>query len=270
MWIKTKKNFFSVFIILVLSSFFSVACSKSNNTEKLKNNSNQQEVDALFKKAQNLFDQDKNDDAYKIFKQLADQGDTKAQNALGNGYQHGFWGETDLKQAKYWFSKAADQNYVGGIHNLGMLEFLQGNYKQALPYFEKAASMNHADSINLLGVYHQEGIVFQQDHKKALEYFSQAIDIDANNASALFNIGQAYYYGEGVEQDYTKAFVWLTKSASQDYSLAQIQLAEMYFSGKAVPKNVQKAIEMVKPLAELGDPKAQENLKWYIEHPNEY
>ena len=44
----------------------------------------------------------------------------------------------------------------------------------------------------------------------------------------------------------------------------------MYFSGKAVPKNVQKAIEMVKPFAELGDPKAQENLKWYIEHPNEY
>ena len=66
MWIKTKKNFFSIFIILVLSSFFSVACSNSTNTEKLQNNSNQQEVDALFKKAQNLFDQDKNDDAYKI------------------------------------------------------------------------------------------------------------------------------------------------------------------------------------------------------------
>ena len=268
MWIKTKKNFFSIFIILVLSSFFSVACSNSTNTEKLQNNSNQQEVDALFKKAQNLFDQDKNDDAYKIFKQLADQGDTKAQNALGNGYQHGFWGEVDLEKAKYWYHKAADQNYAGGIHNLGMLEFLQGNYKQALPYFEKGASLNSSESMTLLGAYYSEGILFEQDYQKALEYYYKAIDIDANNSSAQFNIGQAYYYGEGVEQDYKKAFEWLVKSAKQDYSLAQIQLAEMYFSGKGVRKDVTKAIEIIKPLAELGDEKAQSNLKWYIDHPN--
>lgn len=268
MLIKMKKNIIFVFLTLFMSSPLLVACSNSTNIEKLKNNSNQQEVDTLFKKAQNLFDQDKYDDAYKIFKQLADQGDAKAQNALGNGYQHGFWGEIDLKQAKYWFSKAANQNYAGGIHNLGILEFLQRNYQQALPYFEKAVSMNHADSINMLGIYHKEGIIFEQDHKKALEYFSKAIDIDADNASALFNIGQAYYYGEGVKQDYTKAFVWLTKSANQDYSLAQIQLAEMYFSGKGVNKDVSKAIEIIKPLAELGDPKAQENLKWYLNHPN--
>ncbi|MCH7303790.1 sel1 repeat family protein [Acinetobacter sp. NIPH 1869] len=268
MWIKTKKNVFLVFLTLFLSSFSLVACGGSTDAEKQEISSNQQDIDTLFKKAQNLFDQDRYEDAYKIFKQLADQGDVKSQNALGNGYQHGFWGETDLKQAKYWFQKAADKNYVGAIHNLGILEFLQGNYKQALPYFEKAASMKHADSINMLGIYYQEGIVFKQDYKKALEYFSQAIDIDANNASALFNIGQAYYYGHGVEQDYKKAFVWLTKSANQDYSLAQIQLAEMYFSGEAVPKNVKKAIEIIKPLAELGDPKAQENLKWYVDHPN--
>jgi len=261
MWIKTKKNILLIVLTLFLSSFILVACSNSANTTKPKDNHNQQDVNPLFEKAQSLFDEDKYDEAYKIFKQLAEQGDAKAQNALGNGYQHGFWGETDLKQAKKWFQKAADQNYVGGIHNLGILEFLQGNYKQALPYFEKAANMNNADSINMLGVYHQEGIVFEQDYKKALSYFSQAIDIDADNASTLFNIGQAYYYGEGVEQDYKKAFVWLTKSANKDYSLAQIQLAEMYFSGKGVNKNAAKAIEIIKPLAELGDPKAQQNLK---------
>ena len=44
----------------------------------------------------------------------------------------------------------------------------------------------------------------------------------------------------------------------------------MYFSGKGVNRNVAKAIEIIKPLAELGDSKAQENLKWYVEHPNQY
>ncbi|EKU50805.1 Sel1 repeat protein [Acinetobacter sp. WC-323] len=268
MWIKTKKNVLLIVLTLFLSSFTLVACGNSTNTAKQEANNSQQNVNSLFEKAQNLFDDDKPQEAYNILNRLAEQGDAKSQNSLGNGYQHGFWGEIDLKQAKYWYQKAADQNYAGGIYNLGILEFLQGNYKQALPYFEKAANMNNADSINMVGIYHQEGIVFEQNYKKALSYFSHAIDIDADNASALFNIGQAYYYGEGVKQDYKKAFVWLTKSANQDYSLAQIQLAEMYFSGKGVNKNVAKAVEIIKPLAELGDPKAQQNLKWYIDHPN--
>jgi len=266
MLIKMKKNIIFVFLMLCMSSFLLVACSNSTNTEKLKNSSSQQEVDTLFKKAEALFEDDKPEEAYKILKQLAEQGDAKAQNSLGNGYQHGFWGEIDLKQAEYWYRKAANQNYAKGIHNLGMLEFLQGNYKQALPFFEKGASLNNAASINLLGTYYSEGIVFKQDHKKALEYFSKAVD--QNNRDAEFNIGQAYYYGHGVDQDYNKAFAWYVKSANQDYSLAQIQLAEMYFSGEGVNKDVSKAIEIIKPLAELGDPKAQENLKWYQNHPN--
>jgi TPR repeat protein len=268
MLIKIKKNVVSFFLTLVLSSVFLVACSNSTNTTKPKNNSSQQEVDTLFKKAEVLFDEDKNEEAYKIFKQLAEQGDAKSQNALGNGYEYGFWGEIDLKQAEYWYRKAADQNYTKGIHNLGVSIFLQKRYKDALPYFEKAASMNHADSINMLGIYYSEGILSEPDYKKALEYFYKAIDADMNNSSAQFNIGQAYYYGHGLKQDYKKAFEWYVKSANQDYSLAQIQLAEVYFSGKGVDKDVTKAIEIIKPLAELGDPKAQENLKWYIEHPN--
>lgn len=268
MWINTKKNVALVFLTLILSSFFLVACSNSTNIAKQENSTSQQDINSLFKKAEILFDEDKPQEAHSILKNLAEKGDAKSQNALGNGYQHGFWGEVDLEKAKYWYHKAADQNYAGGIHNLGMLEFLQGNYKQALPYFEKGASLNSSESMTLLGAYYSEGILFEQDYQKALEYYYKAIDIDANNSSAQFNIGQAYYYGEGVEQDYKKAFEWLVKSAKQDYSLAQIQLAEMYFSGKGVKKDVTKAIEIIKPLAELGDEKAQSNLKWYIDHPN--
>ncbi|ERP98928.1 hypothetical protein Q674_16575 [Acinetobacter sp. COS3] len=268
MLIKTKKNAFLIFLTLFLSSFSLVACGNSTNTAKQEDSNTQQDIDNLFKKAESLFDEDKPQEAYNILKKLAEQGDAKAQNSLGNGYEYGYWGEVNLKQAEYWYRKSAAQNYTKGIHNLGVSIFLQKQYKDALPYFEKAASMKHADSINMLGIYYLEGIVFEQDYKRALKYFSQAIDIDANNASALFNIGQAYYYGHGVEQDYNKAFIWINKSANQDYSLAQIQLAEMYFSGKGVNKSVAKAIEIIKPLAELGDPKAQQNLKWYVDHPN--
>ena len=255
-----------VVITLFLSSFSLVACGNSTSPAKQEANNSQQDIDNLFKKAESLFDEDKPQEAYNILKKLAEQGDAKAQNALGNGYQHGFWGDIDLKQAKYWFQKAADQNYAGGIHNLGMLELLQKNYKQALPYFEKGESLNHPESINILGVYYSEGIVFEQDYKKALEYFRQAVKYD--DASAQFNIGQAYYYGDGVEKDYKEAFTWYIKSSNQGYSLATIQLAQIYFHGLGLPKDKAKAIEIIKPLAELGDAKAIENLKLYTGSSN--
>ncbi|MDV4314203.1 hypothetical protein MY149_15835 [Acinetobacter indicus] len=44
---------------------------------------------------------------------------------MGNGYEYGFWGDINLEQAKYWYEKAANQNYVKGIHNLGVVLFLQ-------------------------------------------------------------------------------------------------------------------------------------------------
>ena len=270
MLIEAKEKIILLILVLFLPSLGLIACSNSTNTIKAEDHHSQQDIDNSFKKAEVLFDNDKPEEAYNILKKLAEQGDAKSQNSLGNGYQHGFWGEIDLKQAKYWYQKAADQNYAGGIHNLGMLEFLQGNYKKALTYFEKSAHLNNANSVNILGIYYSEGIIFPQDYKKALEYFNKALNIDASNASAQFNVGQAYYYGDGVKQDYKIAFSWYIKSANQDYSLAQIQLAEMYFSGKGVDRDVAKAIEIIKPLAESGDSKAQENLKWYIKNPNKY
>jgi uncharacterized protein len=268
MWIKTRNSIVVITFTLFFSSFLLISCGNSTNVEIKKVDSSQQEIDIQFKKAEDLFDQDKSEEAYKILKKLADEGDAKSQNALGNGYEYGFWGDVNLEQAKYWYTKAASQNYIKGIHNLGVILFLQNHHKEALPYFEKGKSLNHADSINMLGIYYSKGIIVEQDYKKALEYFDKALDIDKNNASAQFNVGQAYYYGEGVEKDYKKAFTWYVKSSNQDYSLATIQLAQIYFNGLGLPKDKAKAIEIIKPLAELGDQKAQENLKWYIDHPD--
>ena len=44
-------------------------------------------------------------------KKAAEQGDAVAQLNLGNGYYFGNGVEKDLKQAVYWYQKAADQGY---------------------------------------------------------------------------------------------------------------------------------------------------------------
>ncbi|ERS02901.1 hypothetical protein Q674_11420 [Acinetobacter sp. COS3] len=126
MKVKMKKNIFLIVLTLFLSSFSLVACGNSKNTAKQEANNSQQNVNSLFEKAQNLFDQDKYEDAYKIFKQLADQGDAKAQNALGNGYQHGFWGNVDFDNAIYWYNKAIEKNEPHAAYNLASL-YEKGN-----------------------------------------------------------------------------------------------------------------------------------------------
>lgn len=126
MLIKTKKNVLLIVLTMFLSSFILVACGNSTNTTKPKDSHSQQDVNPLFEKAQNLFDQDKYEDAYKIFKQLADQGDAKAQNALGNGYQHGFWENVDFDSAIYWYNKAIENNEPHAAYNLASL-YEKGN-----------------------------------------------------------------------------------------------------------------------------------------------
>ncbi len=142
MWIKTKKNIFLVVLTLFLSSFTLVACGNSTNTAKQEANNSQQNIDPLFEKAQNLFDQDKYKDAYKIFKQLADQGDAKAQNALGNGYQHGFWGNVDFDNAIYWYNKAIENSEPRAAYNLASLyekgEGLKQDFDLAYAYYTLA------------------------------------------------------------------------------------------------------------------------------------
>ena len=69
--------------------------------------------------------------------------------------------------------------------------------------------------------------------------------IDAEKGSAVwqFELGLLYLSGEnGADQDYGKAREWLTKSAQQDYSKAQLLLVAIFHDGLGTNKNSSEAI----------------------------
>ncbi|MFG0588386.1 tetratricopeptide repeat protein [Acinetobacter sp. YQ_14] len=115
MKIKTKNNVFLVFLILFLSSFSLVACGNSKNTAKQEANNSQQNVNSLFE---------------------------KAQNALGNGYQHGFWENVDFDNAVYWYNKAIENNEPHAAYNLASLyekgEGVKQDFDLAYAYYTLA------------------------------------------------------------------------------------------------------------------------------------
>jgi TPR repeat protein len=50
----------------------------------------------------------------------------------------------------------------------------------------------------------------------------------AGDAQAQFALGNYYFSGVGVPQDYAQALLWFTKSVNQDFTKAQNQLGYMY------------------------------------------
>lgn len=76
-------------------------------------------------------------------------------------------------------------------------------------------------------------------------------DAEAGSATAQFELGFLYYSGKnGAQQDYAKAREWLTKSAEQDYSEAQMLLAAIYNDGIGTDKNPSEAVRWLQKAIE--------------------
>lgn len=58
------------------------------------------------------------------------------------------------------------------------------------------------------------------------------------NAEAQYQMGYAYYHGNGLNQDYEKAVEWFTEAANQGHIKAQETLGSMYYFGQGVKQDL--------------------------------
>jgi len=72
-------------------------------------------------------------------------------------------------------------------------------------------------------------------------------------------LGFCYYIGQGVRQDYEKAFHWLRRAAVTD-SNAQTIIAFAYYNGEGVPQDYAEAVSWYRKAVDLGNPRAMVNL----------
>ncbi|MDY6490279.1 tetratricopeptide repeat protein, partial [Acinetobacter faecalis] len=63
------------------------------------------------------------------------------------------------------------------------------------------------------------------------------------DASGQINLGLMYVNGQGVAQNYAKAFEWFSKAAAQGDASGQINLGVMYERGRGVGQSDAKAVE---------------------------
>ena len=110
----------------------------------------------------------------------------------------------------------------------------------------------------LLGEMYYLGDGVAQNFKEAFNWFT--LSAEQGNDGALFYMGQMYEYGDGVPQSYGKAFDLYKAAAKNGNISAHNNIGVMYAEGRGVKQNFKEAAKWYRSAAEGGDATAQCNL----------
>jgi hypothetical protein len=145
-----------------------------------------------------------------------------------------------------------------------------GSYRQQIALQQKKDEMRLSWRIAAFGAclaticgtvtlwhIHSKKASTQRAAEDALAYRLAA---DQGDPKSEYNLGDIYYHGQGVHQDYTEAFHWFSSAADQGDPEAQYALGYMYYHGQAVAKNYSEAMRWYRNAADRGQPKAQYDL----------
>jgi TPR repeat protein len=247
--------------------------------------------------------------AFKILKPLADAGNASAQELLGEvcyvGYDVGYNIPCNDAQAIQWYRLAAQNGNPKAQCRLGTrLRIDQKKDTEGFEWMLKSAKQGYPDCMCDIGEYYRGGwSPVTQNYSEALKWFKTA---EEKGEACHYNLGSAYYFGQGVEVDFKSAAALLQKEASNKYSVhhadasellasiyeqggrgmeqnyseaakwyrdaidapalkwekssqdwARLNLGDLYVQGEGVPQDFGEALKLFKPLAGVGDARAQ-------------
>ena len=200
--------------------------------------------------------------------------DGKTCRKLADCYNYGLGTQQDLASAVMWYGIAADE-YKDGMsaYKLGQM-YLHGNKaveineelgnfycKQAFYIFrdeidntkffigldENDKNLNYLTDVSsadaykeyLMALMYMKGQGVEQDYFKAFNTFTLASENGYLHSD--YYLGNMYYYGLGVQQDYIMAFNYYFKASEGKDSYADYRIAKMYLKGQGVEANIKKA-----------------------------
>jgi hypothetical protein len=159
--------------------------------------------------------------ALPLFRSLADQGNTLAQNNLGIMYHEGQGVSQNYAEAAKWYRLAADQGNTLAQNNLGIM-YHEGrgvprNDAGALRWSRLAADKGYAQAQYNLG-FMSRGRGGAQNYVEAAKWFRLAAN--QGDVQGQVALAAAYGLGQGVARDSVNAYMWLSLAAAQGDKVA--------------------------------------------------
>ena len=121
------------------------------------------------------------------------------------------------------------------------------------------AMQGHILAAQAIGDIYYWGKGVAQDYERAMAAYKVAAE--AGDAFSQCQVGMMYGYGLGVAVDYQQARAWFEKAAAQDYPNAVGELGWMYDEGKSVTPSWRRARELYKRAIELGESMAVKSMQ---------
>lgn len=109
----------------------------------------------------------------------AEQGDPKAQYAVGEMYEKGKGTAKDEGKAFDWYWKAANKNNKKAAYKVGLFHYngivVKRDYKKAHTWFTKSAEKDYVRAQYYLGELYEHGRGVSKNNKTALEWYKRAL-----------------------------------------------------------------------------------------------
>lgn len=199
-------------------------------------------------------------------------------NDIGRNLQNGDNGyEVNLSLALRCYKIAADAGNVLGMGNYAYCNYCgtgtEKNYQTAYEYWQKAADKGDAVCMNNVGFCYENGYGVEQDLAKSIEYYFNALENKYAGVLSpietfltnhdgfsdyMYKLGEMYYNGKSVEMNWDKAVEWYTKAAERGHADAMFCLGKCFDCQRAgrVHENKEKTVEWYTKAAENGHTEA--------------
>jgi len=187
---------------------------------------------------------------------MAKSGNAAAQNMLSSCYIDGKGIPKDPKMAFFWATKAAENGNLKALNALGFCYEngigTEQDLFQAFSFYKKAALRGMPTAFTNIAQCYLQGMGTKPDTLKARAWFEKGAEygerVAQNNAGYLYLI----------ENNYEKAFFWLTKAAEQGSPAANEMLGDCFEHGIGTEKDHKKAMEFYKKSYMLGNTRLKE------------
>ena len=205
--------------------------------------------------------------ALSIIEQAANEGDSKAQNALCSAYRFSIGVSKDKVAAFGWCLASGEQGELEALFSMGEMcgasEQVAGK-PLALGWYRKAAEQGHAGAQYALGLAYDRGkLGLTADQGIAVEWYQKAAE--QGLAISEIRLGEKLVEGREVPQDHQEAFRLFCKAAEAGEK-SEITLSRSARNGPydglrhLAGQGYAAAAEKIHAAAEQGDAEAQRNL----------
>ena len=191
--------------------------------------------------------------------QKAKSGNVRSMYELANQYYSGIGMLQSYKDAIIWYKQAADKGNVQSMHKTAyMYENGLGvtqNNTNAFNYYLKAAERGNEASQLKTAMMFDQGQGTVKSLPRAMVWYRVCAERGENYA--MRRLGDMYLEGDPVEANMQEAAYWYEKAVAQNDTPSMACLAYILSCNKSVKPDYKRALQLLEPPLQTGDPMAQ-------------